>query len=244
MSLQLLQSALEAMLIAPGAVLTVLFGALIEALTRVARRRTRWGLPPLRSWSGFAIVYGLVAAAQLSMPLSPLSPTDTNLAVAAMALVLSGWLGWLPSGLIAGARRLLIFQALWLVAVMAPGVFAQSLRPQTVAVLLVGPEQGIKLAAGVLYLICLPFLLGLVGEGAVLPVSARLFLWFPYCGLFVSELLVPAGGGLAGAARFVGLSLLVAALTLALAAGAGLIGAVRRRDSRPAGGRVQTGDRL
>ncbi|MGH7698336.1 MAG: hypothetical protein ACRENV_06630, partial [Candidatus Dormibacteria bacterium] len=73
MSLQLLQSTLEAMLIAPGAALTVLFGALIEAVTWVARRRRPSGLPPLRSWSGFAIVYGLVAAAQLSLPLSPLS---------------------------------------------------------------------------------------------------------------------------------------------------------------------------
>ncbi|HVB77475.1 MAG TPA: hypothetical protein VNI34_06710 [Candidatus Nitrosotalea sp.] len=214
MSLSAQLAATLALLVFPGGLLALAVGALAEVLA--SRLGLAAAAPGGRAWVAPAIAISLLASAQLAMPLSPLSPLDSDLGVALVALALVGWLAWADLGGAASARRLLIYQGLWSLAVLAPGIPAQNLRPQVVAVLLVPGATEVKVLAGVLYVLCLPGLLGLSAR-APMARPIRTLLWFPYCGLFVSEFIFPGSGDAAGAARFIALSLLLALFVLALA---------------------------
>lgn len=216
MSFSALLSATLALVVFPGGLLALAVGALAEALASRLGLAAAAAARGRRAWVAPAIVISLLASAQLAMPLSPIAPLDSNVGVALVALALVGWLAWAELGGAAPARRLLLYQGLWALAVLAPGIPAQNLRPQVVAVLLVPGAVEVKIVAGVLYVLCLPGLLGLSGR-APMARPIRTLLWFPYCGLFVSEFIFPGSDDAAGAARFIGLSLLLALFVLTLA---------------------------
>lgn len=194
------------------------------------RRRT---LPPL---AGAAALLSLLAAAQVAAPFSPVPAGDRNLLVAAAALAAAGWVtwtwGWNRPGV--EPRLMLAVQLAWLVALLGPALVAENLRPQALGAVAVAGLLPLKLASGLLYLLCLPALLQLIPEAAPqgLPGAAgtapgleqagfnavRIMLWLPYCGLFASLYFPPPGDDPAGLARFALLTLGAAAITAAAAA--------------------------
>jgi hypothetical protein len=174
----------------------------------------------------------VLAAVQLAIPFNPVHPIERNLLVAAVSLAGVSWLAWARvwSGPAEGARLVLVAQACWLVALLAPALSAESLRPQVLGAVAVPAAIPLKIGSAVLYLLCLPMLLGLVPEGErQREVSlARALLWLPLCGLFAAVFFPPAPDSPLGLLRF-------AALTLAAAGAAVLIAALaRRRQNSPA----------
>jgi hypothetical protein len=218
-----------ALLVYPGALLVCGLGLAAElAVTRVAPREA--GHTLLRSIASPLGVSGallaVLAAVQLAIPFNPVHPVERNLLVAAVSLAGVSWLGWARawSGPPEGARLLLVAQACWLVALLAPALISESLRPQVLGAVAVPAAIALKIAAAALYLLCLPMLLGLVPEGERQSgVSlTRALLWLPLCGLFAALFFPPAPDSGLGLLRF-------AALTLAVAGAAVLIAALARR---------------
>jgi hypothetical protein len=181
---------------------------LISLLWPALRRRR---LPPLAAAAG---LLALLAASQLGLPFSPLPATERNLLVAAIAILSAGWLAW--SWGVGRARELLdarlvvAVQACWLVALLAPALVAQSLRPRVLGAVLLLSQLPLKILAAALFLVCLPVLLHLLPEAAPEGVpgareraakgpegtgfaGVRMLLWLPLCGLFAS-VFVPSAG--------------------------------------------------
>lgn len=208
----------------PGALLVLAVGVVAEAAAGFVLEAERgWaGLRHLRPDGrvvpvAAAGLLAALAATQLAAPLNPVSPLERNLFVAAVALAGASWLGRTPRE----PRLALVAQACWLVALLAPAVLSQTVRPQVLGAVVVPAQLPVKVAAGVLYLLCLPALLQLLPElspGADRP--WRALLWLPCCGLFVSLFLPPAPDDPLGALRFLAVTLLTAAVALALAAAA------------------------
>lgn len=192
------------------------------------------GLPPL---AGIAAVLALLAASQVAAPLSPVPAPERNLLVAGLALVATGWLtwawGWTRPQI--DPALLLLVQACWLVALLAPAVVAENLRPQVLGAVVVRQLLPLKLAATLLYALCLPVLLQLIHEAAPqgLPGAAgrgrksleqagfsgvRVLLWLPYCALFSSLFFAPGADDPIGLLRFAGTTAGAAAIAIALAA--------------------------
>jgi hypothetical protein len=188
-------------------------GGVVPAARRVVARLRpsgeRGGFP---TYSTVAALLAAVAALQLAVPYNPVPSSDRNLLVAAIALVGSAWLlwtwGWNRGEL--DPRLMLTIQLCWLVAILVPTIEPQTLKPQTLGNIQLNPDLPVKVASGLLYLMCLPALLQLIPESAPQGVpggagrrppglegtgfsALRLLLWLPYCGLFVS-LFVPVGG--------------------------------------------------
>jgi hypothetical protein len=228
-----------ALLVYPGAVLTLVVGVAAESAvalvlergagvpaavrsTLVGLRRAASGaLPPLLAVALLAVL----AAAQLAAPLNPVSPIERSLLVAAVALAAAAWLAWSRDWTTAGARAALLVQLCWLVALLAPALVSETLRPQALGAIVVPAELPLKIAAGLLALLSLPALLrvapGAGPAGAAerpdLVRAARLLLWLPFCGLFTS-LFFPAGGDDAGGVlRFLAITVGVAGVTIVLA---------------------------
>jgi len=212
-------------------------GGLVPAARRVvARLRTsgeRGGFPALSAGS---VLLALVAALQLAVPYNPVPASDRNLLVAAIALAGSGWLlwtwGWNRGEL--DPRLMLVVQLCWLVALLVPAVEPQTLKPQTLGNILLSPGLPIKVASALLYLLCLPALLHLIPESAPQGVpgaagrrppglegsgfsALRLFLWLPYCGLFVSIFFPVGGDDPVDLLRYLGLVAGTAAIGIAIA---------------------------
>jgi hypothetical protein len=224
-----------ALLVYPGLLTMVPFGLLAEVgacwlfASGRARERIGHGLRQLSAIrvlqptvSGAALL-ALLAASQLAAPFNPVPEVERNLLVAGAALAGTVWLAW-PVGLLrhpARARVLLAAQAGWLAALLLLGVVTDTLRPQSVGAVMVGPLVPAKLTAGLLYVICLPGLLGLeipvTGSREAPSGAVRLLLWLPLCGLFASLLFPPASDDLAGLARFGGACSLGAVLALIVA---------------------------
>lgn len=223
----------------PGALLALVVGLVGEMATGAASgqgparsvlsellRRLR---RPLRM-APMSLVAGLLAilaATQLAVPFSPVSPSERNLVVAAVALAAAGWLGlrvaWDRPGCV---RLVLAGQVCWLVALLAPALLTQSLRPQVLGAVMVPIQLPLKAGAALLYLLCLPALLGLVwrpasdggdedGGGVG---SARLFYWLPVCGLFTSLYFPPASADPVGLVLFAGVTLGAVAAAVGLGA--------------------------
>lgn len=223
-----------ALLVYPGALALLVLGLLVETgaswalssgspagrLGRNVRRvvSTR-GLPPTASG---AVLLTLLAASQLAAPFNPVPAAERNLLVAGAALACAVWLAW-PGGLArrrSDGRFLLVVQTGWLAALLALAVATDTLTPQFVGGAAVASLIPVKLAAGLLYVLCLPGLLGMASPGIggqARARTARLLLWLPFCGLFASLLFPPASDDPLGLARFLATCVLGAALAVAVA---------------------------
>jgi len=226
----------------PGLLLILAVGFLAEAAAALAVDRSRlraaaiallarMRMSTVRSWPLLlaAALLSTLAATQLAAPANPLSPAERNLLVAAISLAAIIWLGWAWAWSASGARASLLGQACWLLALMAPALLSETLRPQVLGAVAVPAQLPLKAASGLLYLACLPLLLLLVGELPRAQLAAvRILLWVPFCGLGVSVFFPPAPDDVGGTARFIGATLGVALAAIALAA------ALRRPPSREA----------
>ena len=224
-----------ALLLYPGALAMCLVGLLAELGAGPALAQ---GLRPLRAIgenltrlhvtravapavSG-SVLLTLMAATQLGAPFNPVPATERNVLVAAATLAGAVWLAW-PGSL---TRRridgplLLAVQAGWLAALLALIVATGRLGPEAVGAAATGPLIPVKVAAGALYVLCLPGLLGLTSQsaGAGEAPGGRLLLWLPLCGLFASLFFPPGPDDLGGLARFAAATLLGALLAIVLAA--------------------------
>jgi len=172
-----------------------------------------------------ALLLAVLAATQLAAPLNPVPAVERNLLVAAVALAAVMWLGWARSWEANGARLALLVQCCWLVALLAPALLSESVRPQALGGVVVPVQLPLKVAAGLLALLCLPAQLPLptarVADGAGGPdeqlVLSRLLLWLPLCGLIVSLFVPPAPDDPAGAARFLACTAAAAAAAIGMA---------------------------
>src|SRR5258708_21565522 len=155
-----------ALVIYPGALTTIIFGGLAEiGWTRIStgacsppdcpRRR---GTPVLAT----VLVCSILAVVQLAVPFTPGPSEERSVVVAAIALAFTVWAELaLTAELVAEPRLLLIVQFCWLLAVLGPAVQPESLRPQVLGNVLVPALLPLKVAWGVLYVLCLPALLRL-----------------------------------------------------------------------------------
>jgi hypothetical protein len=223
-----------ALLLYPGLLVVALLGTLVETVwVRVSEHH--WVVPELRWHRPSAVlstvaIASMLASVQLSAPFNPVPSEERNLIIAVVALGLTAWVGLaLGIELFSEPGLLLVVQCCWFVAVLGPAVEPQSLRPQVLGAVLVPQLLPLKVAAGILYVLCLPALLKLwplptPGERRAAPRldAMRALCWWPYCGLFATLFYPPMPDDPGGVARFFGLSLAIAALCV-------LAGAVLRR---------------
>jgi len=189
---------------------------------------------PLYSLS--ALLLALIAALQVAAPYNPVPATDRNLLVAGFALAGAAWLlwswGWNRGELDTGL--MLTVQLCWLVAMLVPTVESETFKPQTLGNTQFNPYLAVKVASGLLYLLCLPALLHLLPESAPQGVPGgagrrppglegvgfgllRVVLWLPYCGLFASLYFPPGGDDPLELLRFLGIVGGAAAIGVAIA---------------------------
>src|SRR5713226_7906245 len=229
-----------ALLLYPGLVMIALFGTAAESLwVRVCEGR--WVRPDF-TWRRPSPVLttvalsAMLAAVQMSAAFNLVPSDERNLIIAAIALGLTVWVELaLGTEMFAEPGLLLVVQCAWLVAVLGPAVELQSLRPPVLGAVLVLSLLPLKVAAGILYLLCLPALLKLwpipaVGErrGQRRLDATRVLAWWPSCGLFATLWFPPSSDDVLGVARFLGL--VVAAAAFCVIAGV-LLG---RRGAEPA----------
>jgi hypothetical protein len=222
-----------ALLVYPGLLLTLLVGAAAEVAVAlvVGRAGVRAALqaPFVRLRRAverprlLAVpLLAILAATQLAAPFNPVPPVERNLLVAAISLAAATWLVWTRSWSTDGARRTLGAQVCWLVALMAPALVSESLRPQALGAIVVPAALPLKFSAGLLMLLCLPVLLRLLEPDAAEPPGdagvGRMLLWLPLCGLFVSLFLPPGADDAGSLLRFLGATLATAAVAIAPAA--------------------------
>jgi hypothetical protein len=168
------------------------------------------------------LVCSILAAVQLAVPFNPVPSEERSVVVAAIALAFTAWAELaLTVELVAEPRLLLIVQFCWLLAVLGPAVQPESLRPQVLGNVLVPALLPLKVACGVLYVLCLPALLRLwpfvpKGDRRAHPRLnvARALCWFPYCGLFTTLFFPPSDNDALGLLRFFGITALVAAVLI------------------------------
>jgi hypothetical protein len=223
---------LLALVLYPGALAALAFGVAAEiaaawALDRVGPRAAlRSLLAGSRDAAGrlpgpvlLAALLEVLAATQLAVPFNPVSPVERSLLVAVVALAAASWLGWTPAWSAPAARGQLVVQACWLVALLAPALVAQTLRPQALGAVVVPYELPLKVLSALLALLCLPVLLRLAPDPADDEAAApRLLAWLPLCGLFTSVFAPPGGDDVGSLLRFAGITLAVAAAAIGLAA--------------------------
>lgn len=211
-----------ALVVYPGLLTAVVFGGLGEiAWTRITKGGWSWPDFPRRRPTpvlATVIVCSILADVQLAAPFNPVPSDERTVVVAGIALAFTVWAELaLTVELVAEPRLLLIVQFCWLLAVLGPAVQPQSLRPQVLGNVLVPALVPLKLASGVLYLLCLPALLRLwpfvpPGDRRTRQRldAARALCWFPYCGLFTTLFFPPSADDLPGLLRFFGLTAIVA----------------------------------
>lgn len=225
-----------ALLAYPGLALVVAFGAIAEVaaafalagggLRAAALAPAAWLRRVTRGPGDVAVpLLAMLAATQLAAPFSPVPPVERNLVVAAIATAAALWLAGAEGWTAGEAGRMLLVQVCWLLALLAPALVSESLRPQALGAMVVPSAMPLKVAAGILALLCLPGLLRLApaaaGAPAGLDTAARLPLWLPVCGLLVSLFLPPSAEDLVGLARFLAATLATAAAGIGLAFVAG-----------------------
>jgi hypothetical protein len=218
-----------ALLLYPGLLLMVAFGAVVElAWMRLCTRAWEWPELPRRRPSPVIATVALcavVAAVQTSAPLNPVPGEERSVVLAAIVLAFIAWAQLaLTVEFVAEPGLLLVVQVCWLLAVLGPAVQPESLRPQVLGNLLVPGLLPAKIACAFLYLLCLPALLRLwpftpAADKRVRQRldASRLLAWFPYCGLFTTLFVPPSSDDLAGAARFFAITLVVAGAVVGLA---------------------------
>jgi len=230
-----------ALLVYPGLLMAAIFGTAVEIVwVRISEHH--WVLPEVRWHRPSALlatvaIASMLASVQTSAPFNLVPSEERNLIVATIALGLAAWVELaLGIELFGEPGLLLLVQCCWLVAVLGPAVEPQSLRPQVLGAVLVPQLLPLKIAAGILYVLCLPALLRLwpvptTGERRARrrPDAIRSLSWWPYCGLFATLFYPPAHDDIAGIARFFGLSLAIAALCVVAGALMGRSGAAPSR---------------
>jgi hypothetical protein len=165
-------------------------------------------------------VCSILAAVQLAAPFNPVPTEERSVVIAAIALAFTVWAELaLTVEHVPAPGLLLLVEFCWLLAVLGPAVQPESLRPQVLGNVLVPALLPVKVACGVLYLLCLPALLRVWPLAP--PVdrrlkprfdTARALLWFAYCGLFTTLFVPPVTDDLGGLTRFFGITLGVALL--------------------------------
>jgi hypothetical protein len=218
-----------ALLVYPGLLLVVAVGAVAEvgAALALAGGGLRAALLAPAAWPRRAVrrptdlmvpLLAMLAATQLAVPFSPVPPVERNLLVAAIASAAAAWLAGASAWSARAARRTLLVQVCWLLALLAPALVSESLRPQALGAVVVPSALPLKVAAGLLALLCLPALLRLTPGGEADPdAAARLPLWLPVCGLLVSLFIPPSADDAGGLLRFLGATLATAAAAVGLA---------------------------
>jgi hypothetical protein len=216
-----------ALVIYPGLGAMVAVGTVFELVwLRIGRREWQWPAPPRRRITPVLATVALgsvLAAVQMSAPFNLVPGDERSVVLAAAGLAFTAWAELaLTVEFVAAPGLLLIVQLCWLLAVLGPAVQPESLRPQVLGNVLVPGLLPVKVACAFLYLLSLPALLRL---WPMTPASerrerrrldgARILTWFPYCGLFTTLFLPPQSGDLAGAGRFLGVTLLVALVVMA-----------------------------
>src|SRR6202158_3617068 len=215
-----------ALVLYPGLLTCAVFGGLAEiAWISITAGGWSWAdLPRRRPTPVLAtvLVCSILAAVQLAAPLNPVPSEERSVVVAAIALAFTAWAELaLTIELVPEPRLLLIVQFFWLLAVLGPAVQPESLRPQVLGDVLVPALLPLKVACGVLYVVCLPALLRLwpfapPGDRRTRRRldAARALCWFPYCGLFTTLFFSPPSDDLLGLLRFFGITSGVAALLM------------------------------
>ena len=219
-----------ALVVFPGMLTTVVFGGVTElAWTRITKGGWSWPDFPRRRPTpvlATVLVCSILAAVQLAVPFNPMPSEERSVVIAAIALAFTVWAELaLTVELVAEPRLLLVVQFCWLLAVLGPAVQPESLRPQVLGNVLVPALMPVKVACGVLYVLCLPALLRLwpfVPKGDRRTHqrldAARALCWFPYCGLFTTLFLPPSNDDALGLLRFFGITALVAGVLIAVGA--------------------------
>jgi hypothetical protein len=231
-----------ALVLYPGALTTIIWGGLAEiGWARIRKGGWSWPDPPRRRPTpvlATVLVCSVLAVVQLAAPFNPVPSEERSVVVAAIALAFTAWAELaLTVDLVPEPRLLLIVQFCWLLAVLGPAVQPESLRPQVLGNVLVPALLPLKVACGILYLLCLPALLRLwpfVPKGDRRTRqrlnTARALCWFPYCGLFTTLFLPPSDNDLLGLLRFFGITALVAAVLIGVGAVMERRGAVVARE--------------
>jgi hypothetical protein len=222
-----------ALLVYPGLVLVLAVGAAAEAGVSLALAGGPRGTALLApaAWLRRAVsgpvdlvvpLLAMLAATQLAVPFSPVPPVERNLLVAAVATGVAVWLASADAWTAGQARRTLLVQLCWFLALLAPALVSESLRPQALGAVVVPSALPLKVAAGLLALLCLPALLRLAPrEPPHVAPAGRLPLWLPVCGLLVSLFLPPFADDLGGLLLFPAATLATAAAAIGLALVAG-----------------------
>lgn len=217
-----------ALLLYPGLLAMVAFGAIVElAWMRISARDWEWPVLPRRRPTPVVATVTLcsvLAAVQLAAPLNPVPGAERSIVLAAVGLAFTAWAELaLTVEFVAEPGLLLIVQACWLLAVLGPAVQPESLRPQVLGNVLVPGLLPVKIACAFLYLLCLPALLRLwpfapPGErrGRRRLDAGRVLTWFSYCGLFTTLFVTPSTEDALGLLRFFAFDFLVAAVVIAV----------------------------
>jgi len=213
-----------ALVVYPGLLTLIVFGALVEITWgRLAHGGWKLSDVPRRRPTPVAAtvaICSVLAAVQLAAPYNPLPTEERSVVIAAIALAFTVWAELaLTVEHVPEPGILLVVEFCWLLAVLGPAVQPESLRPQVLGNVLVPALLPVKVASGLLYLLCLPALL------RFWPLSppgdrrsrqrfdlARALSWFSYCGLFTTLFVPPSPDGAAAVLRFFGITFGVAAL--------------------------------
>jgi len=210
-----------ALIVYPGLLTIGVFGLVMElAWSTVARQamvRPTIGRRRPPTLQVIVALLAMLAASQLAAPFNPVAPADRNLVIAAIAIGFTAWAELaLDPELVARPGLVLVIQACWLLAVLGPAVEPESLRPQVLGNVVVPALLPVKVAAGFLYLLCLPALLRLWPMAPPAERrsrqrfnATRALVWFPYCGLFTTLFLPPSTDDAAGVLRFAGITVVV-----------------------------------
>jgi hypothetical protein len=230
-----------ALLLYPGLATVVAFGVVVEAIWSTVSRGSQV-LPAIRAARPQIVhvavaLLAILAVVQAAAPFNPVPLAERNVIVAAAALGFAAWAELaLDPDLVATPGLMFVIQACWVLAVLGPAIEPQSLRPQVLGNTLVPELLPVKVAAGFLYLLCLPPLLRLwplapPADRRSRPRfnTGRALVWFPYCALFATLFFPPQTDDLVGLARFFGI--VIATALVCVAAGAVLArrGAERAR---------------
>jgi hypothetical protein len=185
-----------ALLLYPGLVIIALFGSAAESVwIRITERR--WVLPEIPWHRPSAVLTtvalaSMLASVQLAAPFNLVPSEERNLIVAAISLGIIVWAELaLGAELFGEPGLLLLVQCCWLVAVLGPAVEPQSLP--ALLKLWPMPVPGERRATRRLD-------------------ALRVLSWWPYCGLFATLYFPPSADDVLGIMRFIGLTVLVAAI--------------------------------
>lgn len=230
-----------ALLAYPGGLTLAVFGLAVETVWSTlaggpgALPNPRLARPPAVQVA--VALLAVLAAVQVAAPFNPVPPAERNLIVAAAALGFTAWAELaLDPELVARPGLILVIQACWLLSVLGPAIEPETLRPQVLGNVLVPALLPVKVACGLLYLLCLPALLRLwpvapPADRRTRPRfnTTRAFVWFPYCALFTTLFFPPQADDVGGLLRFFGLTIAVAVVCLVAAGVLARRGAERAR---------------